>query len=80
MLKIKKRKKNVVFLSNQTTKQIAFLYGTRSKEAYQPHRREVGNEVRNVEVNVGKVTSQSGCKVMPCNLLHASTENIVTGR
>lgn len=39
-----------------------------------------GNKVRNVEVNVGIMTSQSGCKVMPCDLLHASTENIVTGR
>lgn len=44
------------------------------------NKKSTGNKVRNVEVNVGIMTSQSGCKVMPCDLLHASTENIVTGR
>lgn len=40
----------------------------------------VGMEVRDVEANVGEKTSQSGCKVMLCVVLHASIENIGTGR
>lgn len=43
-------------------------------------REEVGQKVRNVEVNVGKMTSQSGCEVMVCVFHHASIGNIVTGR